>query len=1030
MALAYLGSWLPSFSGGAAIDGPQQPQLKHAVSEAELNKLHQDWVRLQASHQTEAERLLARLVAENDELKIKLAETDRELRDVKAGRKEDEELLKKATKEIERLGGKRALAVAILDFEADLFAPEIFHHADAGRHAVDALHRKLRRSLLSLPEAERNKTWQFLCIVSWTRRGEFVKKLIAHGLISSVAELDDFINGFNRAHPLFMFVVSNTPPELSLQRQRALAATFGFNPVCQRLILGRWALDLPLAEMICPSRGAEKVTFDKKILFVEPFDGFYLLPQLKKREPQIVVMEGVLRRWPLKEGGGFGSSHGKREVDYSRPLWQQTPPICLDYYLSPTRCTDERCTFSHSYQIPRDVLSALRYDLSRTPCPLVLSGHSCPDGEACHFAHFCPRKEMCPRRGCAFTAPNMHPRYVPPAPPPAPVFRPQQATQAPASPDRSARGGFKHGSSALPGSAKPPSTRSALERLLSSSSQQPKSASPPAQPFPSTSFGPAPHPFSPSRARQPGGLVPVSAAPSSSSKKHAVPLGSPFGHPLSLADAAEAVAHGVTDPTLDGIGASMVDLTDEELAALLEKARKEEEEYEKGLAEDPFVDESGAAPGAGRGGLRESSLFGAGGGGPQTPKMTVQVEQDPDAARRQQAGADYAEWKDNLWQNTDDFVASLLQDQLDLADQIEQIPSVPPPRPVMKRKAIVRLSSSERIAHEKRVEQLDAQAREIEEELAKWKTTNGQLKAKEAQEIDELSLKEEQVRRAESTAPPRAPKPVTLGTQPHIVVLIDASSAPFGEAMIQQGFGGGQDAGHRLRWEIEKDSREHDIALEDGESDQTGVGIVGIIFQHKAALVENLQKNGVIKQAKTWDDFLVGFTEVGINHVMDVGTLGAQDPMASLNHMASVIRNVGRLPAVKQLYLAGVGVDNLREACPELKPSQSAFYTDVGRKIVLINAREQDDDRELLAASGWRVTVFRRYFSSQYGLGYDLGWRFRPMTPPVGPGDQNHEDGDDENGFAQVIDKGGFKHNKNEDGGWVRANKGKHKVGR
>ncbi|GAA5890282.1 hypothetical protein JCM6882_008782 [Rhodosporidiobolus microsporus] len=618
--MAFLGSWLPGFGGAAGPTGPQQPKT---LTEEQLNELHQQWVRLQANHQQQAEGLLGKLVEENNALKTKLAATERELKDVKAGRKEDEDALKKATKEIERLtGGNSALAVAVLDFELDLFAPEVFHHPDAGRHAAELLHRKMRKSLQSLPPEEQARSWQFLSIIFWTRNSEFVKALVASGLISSIADLDDFINGFNRAHPLFLFIVVNTSSEMTLQRQRALATVYSRNPVCQRLILGRWALDLPLAETIAPSKGAEKVTFPHKIVFVEPYTGFYLIPQLRKREPQIVEMEGVLRRHPLQAKGSGGGKGRTLEVDYSKPLWQQNPPICLDFYLSPTRCTDERCTFSHSYKIPRQVLDALRFELARTPCPLAIGGFDCPDASTCFFAHTCPRGEACPRRGCPFKAPGMHPHYVPPAPP-MPHFQQQQPTRAfspaavPVPPTQDL--------ASFPNAGKPPSTRSALERLLAG-------GSPKAAPLTSSSAGKPP---SPSKLANP--FLPLMPSPLRSGvpwqqpapsqhpeqKKHSLVPASPFDHPLSLADAAEAAAaaaaaSGQPPPPGAGAGddlaASMQHLTDEELSAMLEKAKKEEAEYAQGLREDPFFPAGGAAQES----AQQGGSFGAqkGGGGP------------------------------------------------------------------------------------------------------------------------------------------------------------------------------------------------------------------------------------------------------------------------------------------------------------------------------------------------------------------------------------------------------------------------------
>jgi hypothetical protein len=63
-----------------------------------------------------------------------------------------------------------------------------------------------------LPPEEQGKTWTFLAFVFWfvhrfpplpslplifnprTRNGDFVKALISQGLISSIAELDDFVS--------------------------------------------------------------------------------------------------------------------------------------------------------------------------------------------------------------------------------------------------------------------------------------------------------------------------------------------------------------------------------------------------------------------------------------------------------------------------------------------------------------------------------------------------------------------------------------------------------------------------------------------------------------------------------------------------------------------------------------------------------------------------------------------------------------------------------------------------------------------
>ncbi|GAA5963068.1 hypothetical protein JCM21900_002224 [Sporobolomyces salmonicolor] len=586
----YLWSWIPASAQSAAAPVQESKQL----NEAQLNELHAKWVNMQTAHTAEAEGLMAKLVAENQELQEKLDACTRELKDVKAGRKEDEVALKQAQGAIEALGGGKIQTVAILDFELDLFLPNIFHSYGGGNEAYRALHRKM---VESLPNEAKSKVGQFLAYVFWTRNPPFMKQLIAEGVVSSIRELDDFLNGFNQAHPLFMFIASDTPRELALQRQRALATVYARNPVCQRLILGRWALDLPLAEMISPSKGAEKPKFPDKIRFAEPFVGFYLAPELMRRQPQIIEMGGILRKYPLGSGG---SSREVRQIDYNRPLWAQDPPICLDHYLAKSRCSDERCVFSHAYSLPREVLDALRYELSRTPCPLILAGSECLDGPRCFFSHTCP-KEYCDGRDCPFKAPGMHPHYYPAAPPPPPPIA--------RSPTCEAKQRFP--APTLPSAHRPPSTKTALEQLLAAGSASPRpinlsSRAPPMAASrvqsPSTKQSAAP-------SQAPGPSIPGSFLPPSPSKRNIPfsPLNSvrstaPPSHPSRPSPAqpeplaAESsftplpARHPLSPVSLRYLEheAQMLHMSDAELDALLAKTRAEEAEYERGLQEDPF----------------------------------------------------------------------------------------------------------------------------------------------------------------------------------------------------------------------------------------------------------------------------------------------------------------------------------------------------------------------------------------------------------------------------------------------------------
>ncbi|GAA5996461.1 uncharacterized protein JCM10292_007625 [Rhodotorula paludigena] len=587
--LSWLASWFFD-SGGTAVP-PAAPGAPKQLSEEQLNALHAQWIRMQSSHQAEAQRLLGRLVEENNTLKAALETTERDLKDVRAGRKADEEALKKAHSEMHRLTGgdvsgaaptrrvpltyssPRSVAVAILDLEADLFCPAIYNQPDPARAAADALHRKLRESLRTLPNAQQHRKWHFVVWIFWQRNGDFVRRAVSNGLFASPRQFDEFLISFNRVHPLFTLFVHNGSHEETRQRERAFAALAAQNPLCFRLLLGRWAYDSALAEMLAPTKGLDEVAFPTKVVFVEPVVGFYLSSHLRKREPRIIEAEGLLRKHPLD---GSGKLQSTLHIDFSRPLWQQNPPLCLDHYLSTSRCIDERCEFSHAYRLEPDVLQALRFELSRTPCPLLLSGYDCPDEKACYFAHACPYGDRCKWTGCRFTA-AMHPaaalnarRPDPQHPPPELRASMPSNRQLPAHPSNLSPSAGSAGNVAREAAAAPSSTRMALERMLAAATK--------------SSVLPSPR-----GGTEAPGVHAAKPTPPSVSRKHHLAPQSPFGHPLSLADAASALGRQYAASAAGTGDVDAVDMTDDELAALLAKVRREEEEYEKGLSEDPFA---------------------------------------------------------------------------------------------------------------------------------------------------------------------------------------------------------------------------------------------------------------------------------------------------------------------------------------------------------------------------------------------------------------------------------------------------------
>ncbi|GAA5892608.1 hypothetical protein JCM6882_005658 [Rhodosporidiobolus microsporus] len=377
------------------------------------------------------------------------------------------------------------------------------------------------------------------------------------------------------------------------------------------------------------------------------------------------------------------------------------------------------------------------------------------------------------------------------------------------------------------------------------------------------------------------------------------------------------------------------------------------------------------------------------------------------------------EWQE-IMQAGDTLVASLLQTNQSHFTHLSSLslpPSLPPPPPPdklppptategkdpEKRAAERKLATEKKEAVEKNreeAEQYRSIAAELSDQQAPALCALEQTQKTVEQQRAEAAREEKAVA---ATKGGRAPVGVKrVRGQPVVLVLMDASSALFDEGCIKQGASGGKDMGSRLRWQVEEDVRKSDIQLdeEDDRANAPKAAILAFVFHAKKALVGNLVKNRVISSERTWNDFIEGFTSIGNNQVMDTGST----PSSLL--LAPLLLRLGPSPDVKLIYLAGVNVDHLREACPELDRHGRAvggFYATVGPKLVLINHRESEEELQTLREqSGWRVTQFRRYFSSVNGLGADLGWGFRAPSPYIGPGDQKIEEGDDENGYADV----------------------------
>lgn len=85
--------------------------------------MHDEWNRAQNRSRVEADTILAKLVNENNELRDRLTATQSELKDVRAGRKEEASELRLAQERLRRLEGNQAsiTCLAVNQHYTDLY---------------------------------------------------------------------------------------------------------------------------------------------------------------------------------------------------------------------------------------------------------------------------------------------------------------------------------------------------------------------------------------------------------------------------------------------------------------------------------------------------------------------------------------------------------------------------------------------------------------------------------------------------------------------------------------------------------------------------------------------------------------------------------------------------------------------------------------------------------------------------------------------------------------------------------------------
>ncbi|KPV76018.1 uncharacterized protein RHOBADRAFT_43455 [Rhodotorula graminis WP1] len=318
-----------------------------------------------------------------------------------------------------------------------------------------------------------------------------------------------------------------------------------------------------------------------------------------------------------------------------------------------------------------------------------------------------------------------------------------------------------------------------------------------------------------------------------------------------------------------------------------------------------------------------------------------------------------------LCASQDGFVARLLDECETLQAEVDQL-EAPPPLAECQEQG----SDGEELCRSEQERRRLA----LEEQVGSFKAVNEEL-SREAEDRRQLIASRSSclsAAGAPGSASLRAAQAVPetyYDGPPFVLCLINGSSVLFNQGPLSQGHTGGKDVATRLLWEIEKDLSAQDFSVAGGDKPGRPV-VLTLFFHNKVELVRELLRSKVISSASTWDDFCAGFASEANNQCVDT----AGDVEAAI---ATVLLALGFASNLEHIYIVGAQLERLYETCPALLPGDVALFVEVGLKIILVNASESEDERDLLSTSGWRVTSFARFF------GTSLDSRARSPSPDI-----------------------------------------------
>ncbi|KAH7931005.1 hypothetical protein BV22DRAFT_1077661 [Leucogyrophana mollusca] len=351
----------------------------------------------------EQSALFHKTITNNEELRRRVDELERELTVWKLGFKaaEDEKLnLQKSMKRLEKnigsLKDDNPLLLCLIDGDGNIFSPDLISSGHMGGRQAAMLLTKGFTDFMASDNAGspgRGQVW----LTVYCNKSGLMETLISNN-ICSIEEFEAFVVGFNQASPLFSIVDVGIGKEAADAKIKECLRVFTRFPQTSRVFFGgthdngytstlNYLENEGLLEKVVLLRGYKNLAVELRNLDLPELEieGVFMSKKLptnifKKApiSPPGILPEDFERfrtpfkspRAPQRSLSPAKNMNPLKYLDPSLPLNKQTPRPCTFHYLSICKQGD-KCNYGHDYYLTPENFAELRANAKKSPCPAV-----------------------------------------------------------------------------------------------------------------------------------------------------------------------------------------------------------------------------------------------------------------------------------------------------------------------------------------------------------------------------------------------------------------------------------------------------------------------------------------------------------------------------------------------------------------------------------------------------------------------------------------------------------------------------------